>query len=178
MNTVFIALGSNMGDRAENLTAAVVAMASYGLTLIQSSRIYETSPWGFESDTPFLNQVVKIQTPFHPEKLLQMLLEIEHHLGRTRISDPDNKLPYQSRVIDLDILLYNNDIYQRPHLTIPHPRMHLRRFVLAPLTELAPDHRHPLLDVSLTELLKNTPDKGSVSLFATCPPVNDTFFLS
>lgn len=122
------------------------------------SSIYTSNAWGMEKAPDFYNQVVKVSTSLSAAQLLEKLVAIEKTLGRERV--PGEK--YQSRTIDLDILLFNRDIIDSPELTVPHPRMHLRRFVLVPLTEIAAAEVHPLLNKSIDVLLKECPDKSIV----------------
>ena len=129
------------------------------------SSVYETEPWGFQSNEEFLNQVVKVKTDLNPSGLLGRILMIESLLGRVR-----GERRYESRLIDIDILLYEDIIVDEESLKIPHPLMHQRRFVLIPLCELAPDMIHPVLGKSLTVLLEICEDKGVVRPHPPAPP--------
>ena len=160
MKKVFLCLGSNLGDRAENLKQAELRIAEYVGSIISVSSVYETEPWGFESESKFLNKVLCIKTDLSPSGLLGRILMIESQLGRIRC-----ETQYQSRNIDIDILLYNNDIVKEPVLEIPHPRMHERRFALIPIVEIAPDLVHPVLKKTLKSILRSCRDKSSVRLF-------------
>jgi 2-amino-4-hydroxy-6-hydroxymethyldihydropteridine diphosphokinase len=160
MKKVFLCLGSNLGDRAENLKQAELRIAEYVGSIISVSSVYETEPWGFESESKFLNKVLCIKTDLSPSGLLGRILMIESQLGRIRCDTQ-----YQSRNIDIDILLYNNDIVKEPVLEIPHPRMHERRFALIPIVEIAPDLVHPVLKKTLKSILRSCRDKSSVRLF-------------
>jgi 2-amino-4-hydroxy-6-hydroxymethyldihydropteridine diphosphokinase len=153
----YILLGSNLGDRTYHLQQALSLLdTDCGFVILQSS-IYESPPWGFEAEQPFLNQVVKIETDHSPPELLTRLLSIEKQMGRER-----NGSAYSSRIIDLDILYYESIVLNEPLLSIPHPRLHLRRFTLLPLTEIAADFVHPLLKLTNAELLKKTVDLSEV----------------
>jgi len=135
-HTVFIALGSNIGDRLNALMEAIDLMPPE-IIPTSLSKVYETPPWGYEDQSPFLNQVIKAQTHLSPSKLLERLKEIEQELGRQPV------FRYGPRLIDLDILFYDNLEYQSEVLTIPHPEIANRAFVLVPMMELAPNYIHP-----------------------------------
>ncbi len=158
MHLVYLSLGSNLGDRAAHLEAARTALARR-LTLRRVSRIYETPPWGYTEQPAFLNQVVAAETDLGPEALLTYLKYLEAELGR------EPTFRYGPRVIDLDILFYGNLLLETPHLTIPHPRLHERAFVLVPLAEIAPDLRHPRLGLTVAELLARV-DARKIQPFA------------
>lgn len=160
-HTVYLALGSNLGDRLENLHRVIEELPPLA-TAIAESNIYETPPWGFEEQPSFYNQVILINTHLAPKKLLLSLKELEVNLGRqpTFRNGP--------RLIDIDILLYDNLILSSPGLTIPHPRMHERAFVLVPLADLAPDLRHPVLRSSIRELLAQV-DTSQIKLVKSTP---------
>ena len=150
MTTVYLSLGTNIGNRNENLTRAIELLSlALGPCTAQSSFI-ETAPWGFESKNAFLNCAVAFETDFTPIRLLDTTEEIERELGRTTKSDGST---YHDRIIDIDILLYGNKTVGTPRLTIPHPLMHLRGFVLEPLSEIAPDTVHPTTGKNIRELL-------------------------
>ena len=151
-------LGSNQGDRNSLLTQAQSQIEQTCGHVVKASRIYETPPWGFEADTPFLNQALLIDTPFPPQELLTHCLQIESSLGRLRTHD--NNHPYTTRPIDIDLLFYENTICQTPHLTLPHPRLHLRRFALEPMAEVAPDWVHPLIGRTGREILLTLRDES------------------
>lgn len=127
---------------------------------IRRSSVYESTPWGFKSDHNFLNMVVEMKTNLTPDDQLQVLLEIEAFLGRKRKSHGE----YESRGIDLDILFIDNLIIETPDLTIPHPRLHLRRFTLLPLCEHWKKHAHPIFNKTMKELLNKCSDTGEVKL--------------
>ena len=147
MATVFIGIGSNLGDRRLNLEQSVGSIALKAGSVIMQSGIYETEPWGFSSDSSFLNMVIKVETGLEPEELLFQLLDIEKEMGRVRTGKG-----YRSRVIDLDILLYDDLVINSGELVIPHPLLHKRMFVLEPLCEIAPDFVHPVLNKTIAEL--------------------------
>lgn len=154
---VFIGLGSNEGDRDANLSRGVDALNSLGAVLKISS-IYETEPWGYLNQNKFLNQVVMMESVLTPFKLLQGLKSIERQMGRRQT------IRYGPRNIDLDILIYDNWVVDRPDLVIPHAEMHQRAFVLVPLCEIAPDLIHPRLQVPIMDLVKDV-DTTSVKLW-------------
>ena len=158
----YISLGSNLGDRAGNLLLAVRGMLEAGLVVSRLSSIYETEPV-VGSDQPtldmpvFLNMVAELRMPLPPpEQLLAQLLRIEYSLGRTR------EIPGGPRTIDLDLLLYGDETRGTEYLTLPHPRLYQRRFVLVPLVELVPRLIHPTLQKSAAELLSGTEDRSGV----------------
>jgi len=148
MPTAYIGLGSNLGDREERLAAAVrLLQESPGVDVVRRSPIYETTPWGPVPDQPdFLNAVCAIATTLAPRPLLERLLAIEAALGRERRGSPG------PRTVDLDLLLYDDRVIDEDGLKVPHPRLHLRAFVLVPLCDLAPDYVHPVLGVTLRVL--------------------------
>ncbi|MFK8252277.1 2-amino-4-hydroxy-6-hydroxymethyldihydropteridine diphosphokinase [Ancylobacter terrae] len=131
----YLCLGSNLGDRAGTMAKAVGLIARIGLKIIARSSLYETSPWGPVPQGPYLNLVVAVETDLSPRELLNMLLGVEHAFGRDRTRE----VRFGPRTIDIDILLYGDDIVAEPDLEIPHPRMMERAFALVPLAEIAPD---------------------------------------
>ena len=147
MKIAYIALGSNLGDRASNLQEAIGKLEDTDLHIRRASPVYETEPRDVSGQPWFLNQVLEIETELLPRRLLARLLKVERDMGRRRASVK------QARIIDLDILLYGNAIVRTPELEIPHPRMTERRFVLEPLAELNPELRHPLDRRPVRELL-------------------------
>jgi deoxyguanosine kinase len=161
MKTVFLGFGSNMGDRYENLKEALSMTVKNIGSLISVSPVYQTEPWGFKADTDFLNMVICIETQLTVTGLLGRILMIESGMGRLR-----NVSRYSSRVIDIDILFYANEIINREGLVIPHPRLHERRFVLQPLSRIAPDLVHPLFKKTITGLLEECQDKSKVTWYS------------
>jgi 2-amino-4-hydroxy-6-hydroxymethyldihydropteridine diphosphokinase len=163
MQTCYILLGSNLGDREGNLQAAREQINSRIAQIIKVSSLYQTEAWGFETSDIFLNQVIEAKTALDPDMLLDQLLSLETLLGRKR----DGNRFYTSRLIDLDILFYENMILSKNGLVIPHPLLHKRRFVLTPLNEIAPDWAHPVLHKTISELLHECDDQNKVQLFST-----------
>jgi 2-amino-4-hydroxy-6-hydroxymethyldihydropteridine diphosphokinase len=153
LKTVYIALGSNLGDRVENLLLARERIASPHVRLTRASSIYETAPRDMIDQPWFLNQVVAAETTLFPRQLLARLLRIEHEMGRERT------VAKGPRVIDLDILLFGDTVIHAAGLEIPHPRMAERRFVLEPLAELAPALRPPRNSHTVEELLSKVMDQ-------------------
>jgi 2-amino-4-hydroxy-6-hydroxymethyldihydropteridine diphosphokinase len=162
----FIAIGTNLGDRLANYQQALERISALaGTRIVRQSSIYETEPVG-EFDRPFLNGAVEIETEFDAQSLLRRLMAIERALGRRRSQERTRarRGRDRSRVIDLDLLLFNREIIDTPALKVPHPRMHERRFVLMPLSELAPAFIHPVLGVSISELLASLKSPHRVTL--------------
>ena len=149
MATVYLGLGTNIGNRKENLTRAIEALSLALGHYTALSSFIETAPWGFDSENAFLNCAVAFETELVPQELLDTTESIERELGRTTKS---NGGVYHDRVIDIDILLYGSEIVETPRLTIPHPLMPLRDFVLEPLAEIAPHAIHPTSGKSIEEL--------------------------
>ncbi|HET9824709.1 MAG TPA: 2-amino-4-hydroxy-6-hydroxymethyldihydropteridine diphosphokinase [Chitinophagaceae bacterium] len=156
MNRVFLLIGSNMGNRENNFASAKMLIAEHCGVIVQSSALYETAAWGKNDQPAFLNQALEIETDLDAEQLMIQILRIEKMMGRER------KEKYGPRQIDIDILLFNREQYDKPHLKIPHPEMQNRRFALTPLAEIAPDVEHPVLKKSITRLLNECPDKLDV----------------
>ncbi|MCQ3938193.1 MAG: 2-amino-4-hydroxy-6-hydroxymethyldihydropteridine diphosphokinase [Chloroflexi bacterium] len=143
---VYLALGSNLGNRLSNLKNAVSNLTPQ-MEVKRKSPVYETPPWGYADQPPFLNQVVMTETYLEPEALLGHLKRLEVVLGR------EPSFENGPRAIDMDILFYDNVIINSPQLVIPHPRLHQRAFVLVPLNDIAPDLVHPLLGKSVSEMM-------------------------
>lgn len=155
--TAYVGLGSNLGDRAGNLLLAVRGLMEASFCVDKLSAIYETEPIGVEGHTPFLNMVAEIHvTNISSSQMLARMLRIEYLLGRR---EKNLKKP---RTVDLDLLLYGNYQSYTEFLTLPHPRMHERRFVLVPLAELAPHLVHPVLGISIQEILETLGDVSEV----------------
>jgi len=160
LHKAYILLGSNRGDRKKMLANARQMIEKQAGRIIDASSIYETTPWGFSDQINFLNQVCLIETELDPYSLLNRLLGIEQIIGRTRAHQG-----YSARTIDLDILYFDNEVLQSDYLRIPHPRLHERKFTLIPLAELAPEHIHPVLYKSTTQLLSDCSDSSEVFLY-------------
>ena len=152
MNNVFLLLGSNLGDRRLLLQTAVTKIAERVGPVSEQSALYETQSWGKTGEPDFLNQVVFLKTQLSANKVLNEILEIETSMGRIR----DEK--WGSRLIDIDILFYNNEVIKQNDLEVPHPNLHNRRFTLEPLVEIAPELVHPLLNKTMLELKKDLTD--------------------
>lgn len=156
---VYLSLGSNIGDRSRNLQAAIAALGTLGVSVLRVSSLYETEPVDYSEQPWFLNCAVEAETELPALDLLRALRQIESQMGSTK---PVAKGP---RLIDLDILLYDDEIIDTPELQVPHPRMHLRRFVLQPLAEIAPNLQHPVSHLHVSALLAATPDNSAVRKF-------------
>lgn len=155
MANVYIGLGSNLGDRKKNITNATVILGSVMGDIKILSSIYETKPWGFSSNNLFLNAVILIETDCTPETCLQMAKRIEEEMGRTYAHHER----YEDRIIDIDILLYDDITIHTESLTIPHPLIQEREFVLQPLSEIAPELIHPVLNKPIKDLLEELEKK-------------------
>lgn len=147
---IYVALGANIGERAKQLLEAIQAMEKAGLHITKQSSVYETAPVGFVDQPSFYNMVVEVETTLSADVVLEYLQRIELKLGRERL------FKNGPRTIDLDILLFNGEDIQSKHLTVPHPRMHERAFVLAPLEEIAPDVE--VKGMTIRQLFMNLPD--------------------
>ena len=156
VTTVYLSLGSNIGNREENLRAAIGNLPALGVVVTKISAIYETEPVDYLNQAWFLNCVVEGETEVEPVELLQRLRKLETQMGSKK------EFAKGPRLIDLDILLYGDETIDTPELKIPHPRMLQRRFVLAPLAEIAPDLQHPAWQGTSSELLGITPDRSRI----------------
>lgn len=150
--TASLLLGSNLGDRSALLRAARAALSATAGEIVAVSALYETAAWGREDQPAFLNQALLIRTYLSAEDLLTHCLAAEHHAGRQRLEH------WGSRTLDVDILLYGNELIDQPHLIIPHPRLAERRFALVPLAEIAGTGQHPKLGQLISEMLAQCPD--------------------
>ena len=159
MEISYVLLGSNMGDRTSILEEARNMIEARCGKIIKKSSLYESEPWGFDTDQNFINQAICIETKLSAHDLLKELLNIESELGRVRNK---NQIGYASRPIDLDVIYYGNMINDDNDLVLPHPRLHLRRFVLEPLCEISSDFIHPVFNVTNKELLDRCEDEGIV----------------
>ncbi len=147
MSIVYIGLGSNIGNREENCRKAIHLLKENGLMVKKQSSMLETEPWGVKEQPKFINMAIEVETGKNPEDLLGILKNIENQMGRTK------SVKWGQRIIDLDILLYDDIVVETPHLEIPHPFMHEREFVLKPLVEIAPDKKHPVIGKTIKEML-------------------------
>lgn len=154
-HTVYLSIGSNLGDRADNLKQAVTSLSPQ-MRVRKKSKVYETPPWGYTEQDPFLNQALMATTYLEPEPLLKHLKRLEVALGRKAT------FRYGPRLIDLDILFFDDLILDTPILTIPHPHVHERGFVLLPLMDIAPDHVHPVTRKSAREMIALCNTEGIV----------------
>ncbi len=156
--TAYLSLGSNLGDRKKNLLTARGLIEERAGTLTRVSSLFETAPWGYESRNAFLNCCLAVSTFLKPVPLLDALLGIEQQMGRVR-----NRQGYSDRLIDIDILFYGDRAFSHPRLTLPHPSMPDRRFVLVPLAEIAPELKDPVSGVTVREMLEHCSDPSQVS---------------
>ena len=156
VQTIYLSLGSNVGDREVNLRAAIAALPGAGVRVTRVSSIYETEPVDYLEQDWFLNCVVVGETEMRTVELLRGLRGIEAQMGSKKL------VAKGPRLIDIDILLYGSETIDAPELQVPHPRMTQRKFVLAPLAEIAPELRHPLWNGSVKELLETTEDHSQV----------------
>lgn len=153
MSSVFILMGSNLGDRTMNLNKAIAEIESKTGEILKMSGVYKTAAWGKRDQPDFYNQVIEIDTVLPPLKLLEAVLSIELEMGRVR------QEKWGERLIDIDILLYDFQVVNLPELRIPHPQMQLRRFTLLPLAEIAPELIEPISGKTIQELLEQCPDQ-------------------
>ena len=154
--TVYLSVGSNLGDRAKNLRVAIDGLPHAGVAVKKVSSFYETEPVDLREQPWFLNCVVEVATHFDPMTLLRALREIETKMGSKKL------VAKGPRLIDIDILLYGSETVNTPELQVPHARMHLRRFALVPLAEIAPKAVHAALKITVAQLLERTADRSAV----------------
>jgi 2-amino-4-hydroxy-6-hydroxymethyldihydropteridine diphosphokinase len=164
MNTVYLSLGSNLGNRMKYLDDALVLIEEKIGKIVKRSSVYETEPWGIRDQSMFLNMAVCVTTNLTAVLLLETILEIEQKLGRIRIAK------WYERIIDIDILFYNNMIINEDDLIIPHPYLQERKFVLEPLVEIAPDFIHPVLKITVKELLLKCTDNSTTKKYSAIEP--------
>lgn len=156
MKKAFLLIGGNVGVRENYLAAARKQIEKNCGAIRQQSSLYQTAAWGMENQSPFLNQALEVETELNADELLQAVLQIEENLGRKR------EIKYGPRIIDIDILLFNDEVIHREGLTVPHPEMQNRRFALEPLNEIASTDIHPVLKKTISQLLQECPDKLDV----------------
>ncbi|MBQ9864016.1 MAG: 2-amino-4-hydroxy-6-hydroxymethyldihydropteridine diphosphokinase [Bacteroidales bacterium] len=166
MPTLYLLIGGNQGDRQQMLSHATDLIRERIGSVVAVSNIYETAPWGMfapgEEPQNFYNKALQVETTLSPHEALGEALGIERILGRRRENGSvENARYYSSRPIDIDLIFYDTMVIDAPDLVLPHPRMHLRRFVLQPLCQLAPDFIHPVFNKSLSQLLEECPDTSS-----------------
>lgn len=154
MKTAYLGIGGNLNDTLELFKQTIVQLENQGIHVTQTSSIYKTKAWGFESQNDFLNAVFEVRVNVEPLELLARINEVESKLGRVRTQSNN----YTDRPIDLDILFYGDEVFNSEKLSIPHEKLHLRNFVLVPLNELIPDFYHPKLHQKISELTKKTID--------------------
>jgi 2-amino-4-hydroxy-6-hydroxymethyldihydropteridine diphosphokinase len=168
MARVFLSLGSNLGDRRRHLEVALVRLREEGaVRVVACSQVYETTPWpepGRSRETWYLNCAVEIETELPPRRLLRLTQAIEASSGRVPLREPTG--PAAGHSLDIDILLYADHIVAEDRLQIPHPFLHLRRFILVPLADIAPQVEHPTLYQSIVDLLGELPEEGDVLPFS------------
>lgn len=157
---VIIGLGSNLGDRFAALSRALRLLSEEAGDIITASSVWETEPWGFDADDQFLNMVVVLDTGKQPRQLMQLFRSLEGRMGRRRSGGGR----YESRIIDIDILLWQERVISMPGLEVPHPKLADRRFVLEPLYEVAPGAVHPVTGLTVKEMLDLCDDRSDVRL--------------
>ena len=164
MIRLYILLGGNLGDKQKVFSEARALLSEQVGKITAYSAVYETEPWGFESADYFLNQVMEISTALSAEEVLHQTQQIELQLGRTR-----KVTQYDSRIIDIDILFYGDQVIESDNLTVPHPRIQERKFVLVPLNEIAPELMHPVFHKNIRQLLEECPDPLKVERIPDMP---------
>jgi 2-amino-4-hydroxy-6-hydroxymethyldihydropteridine diphosphokinase len=155
MNKAFLLLGSNLGDRINAISQAIKLLQETG-NIVAFSSVYQTAAWGKKDQPDFLNQVIILETSISSEELLKKIMEIEIKMGRVRADK------WAERTIDIDILYFNEEIIVRENLKIPHPQIQFRRFTLVPLNEIAPEFKHPVLNITSVQMLERCEDKLEV----------------
>ncbi len=160
MNNAYLLTGGNLGDREQHLATARELIGQQCGTITAASSIYETAAWGKTDQPPFLNQALQVATPLNARQLIRRILKTEQMMGRVR------KEKYGPRLIDIDILLFNNETHHYHFLKVPHPELPNRRFALLPLAEIASDQVHPVLHKTISELLRECPDQLEVKKYS------------
>jgi 2-amino-4-hydroxy-6-hydroxymethyldihydropteridine diphosphokinase len=160
MNRAFLSTGGNMGEREKNLATARELLDRYCGTIIKTSSIYETDAWGKKDQPAFLNQALELYTALNARQLMRRILKVEKLMGRIRNEK------YGPRVIDIDILLFNDEKHNYHFLKLPHPHIQIRKFVLVPLTEIAAEIIHPVFKKPVSELLEACPDELEVKKYS------------
>lgn len=160
MNKIYLLTGSNLGNRFANLNLAARLLENHSIQIFSKSKVYESPAWGYESTNKYLNQVLQVFSSLEPSELMEICLKVERVCGRLRTGTK-----IQDRTIDIDILFYGNRIVSLQGLTIPHPRIQQRAFVLVPLNEVDPLFQHPESGLSMKELLAQCPDISEISVY-------------
>ena len=161
MNEVYLQLGSNIGDRLDNLDQSIKIITERIGNVLDKSSVYESTPWGVENQRNFLNQVIFVKSNFDPYTILDLVLQIEKDMGRIRIEK------WGERIIDIDILFFDDLIIESENLCIPHEFIAKRKFVLQPICEIAPAFIHPKLNKTISQLLEECIDDEKVNVYAT-----------
>lgn len=160
MNTAILLIGGNIGDRPKYLQQAALRIAARTGRITAESALYETAPWGEVQQPDYLNQALRLETELDAPTLLNVLLDVEKEIGRVR------RQKWGARVIDIDLIFFNQEVITLPQLKVPHPQLQHRRFVLAPLSEIVPDWMHPILQLTVNQLLEACTDPLPVHKFA------------
>ena len=161
MNEIYLQLGSNIGDRLDNLDQSIKIITERIGNVLEKSSVYESTPWGVENQRNFLNQVIFVKSNFDPYTILDLVLQIEKDMGRIRIEK------WGERIIDIDILFIDDLIIESENLCIPHEFIAKRKFVLQPMCEIAPGFIHPKLNKTISQLLEECIDEEKVNVYAT-----------